>query len=623
MTNHSESADPTEGPTDGPTEGTIEAPAEDASADSVAESVVTLRTPAELADALPYLLGFRPENSVVLIALHGRSGRFGGRARLGIPTRAEDWPAVAEQLAQCLVSGCERREARPDGVVAFLCQEPGGSAGDTSGQPRRGEAEGASGNSGRQVVERLRPLAQALRTACGGLDVPVLEVVCISDGRFWTYCCPDQRCCPPEGTRLLPAGTSVLAAATAYSGCLVGLDQGKLRARLTPWRTDAAAAQESALHGAAIALVPRILDEGGHADVSDETIDLARRVMARLTEAPAKGDPLAADLQDDELLAHDEAAALILGIQDRTTRDRAAEWMEGVEAKPALRLWRALARRCVGPFHEHAAAPLALAGWVAWSLGDLIEGQEALTMALKADPHYTFALLLYPACGADEDPEPIRRVLRRERAERESDDPEIPLAPEELIDLEAPVGAEVPIDSGVPIVDLAGGRGSAGVEGAGALDSPGMSDDITDTTAVRGAEPFDRLSADGLGADHAAALDEIPEPRGDVELPGDADRLSASAPAPADATVSAPAPAAPAAPTASAVSAAGSGAAADAASDAVAAGEPRADAGVGSTSPGRRRARCSTTRGTRPGGGAGAGPRHRRPAGRRETRNGR
>ena len=68
--------------------------------------------------------------------------------------------------------------------------------------------------------------------------------------------------------------------------------------------------------------------------------------------------------------AHDEAAALILGLQDRETRDRAAEWMEGAEADPALRLWRALARRCVGPYGEHAAAPLTLAGWVAWSTGD-------------------------------------------------------------------------------------------------------------------------------------------------------------------------------------------------------------------------------------------------------------
>ncbi|MCF3120649.1 DUF4192 domain-containing protein [Streptomyces arenae] len=373
-------------------------------AGSLDEPVVTLRTPAELADALPYLLGFKPEESIVLIAMHGDRGRFGGRVRLGIPDRVGDWPCVAEQLAQCLVGGCERRGARPDGVVAFLCQEPVGP------------------ESGRQVMERLRPLAQVIRTACGSLDVPVFEVVCISDGRFWTYCCPDTRCCPPEGIPLLRPGTSVLAAAATYMGVRASATQREIRARLAPWETAAATDQERALDAAGLTLIPKLLsDEEG--DVAAETLDLARRVMGRLEAAPPASGPgtLEADNRDDELIAHDEAAALILGLQVRTTRDCAAEWMEGGEALPALRLWRALARRCVGAYGEHAAAPLTLAGWVAWSLGDLTEGQEALDMALSADSGYTFARLLNHACHEDVDPESIRRCLRRQRDERIAD----------------------------------------------------------------------------------------------------------------------------------------------------------------------------------------------------------
>lgn len=87
---------------------------------------VTLRTPGELADALPYLLGYRPEDSIVLVALHDRDGRgrFGGRARLGIPANPDDWGAVAQQLARGLVKGSERRGTRPAQMVAYLCQEP-------------------------------------------------------------------------------------------------------------------------------------------------------------------------------------------------------------------------------------------------------------------------------------------------------------------------------------------------------------------------------------------------------------------------------------------------------------------------------------------------------------------
>ena len=407
MTNHGESTGSPEngkaagrdgrGPYDG-----IGAPDCTAYEGHGAEHQVTLRTPAELADALPYLLGYRPEDSIVLVALHDRDGRgrFGGRARLGIPASADDWTSVAQQLAHGLVTGSERRGARPEQMVAYLCQEPG-----------RGE-------SGRQVMERLRPLAQKLRIECGHLDVPVIEALCISEGRFWSYCCVNDACCPPEGVPMGLPGTSVLAAAATYAGLQVRGTLRELRTRLLPWETAAALEQELALDTASMALVPRILDESSRAEVAEETLELAERIMHRLAEAPPVSGPLTADLRDDELLGHDEAATLILGLQDRSTRDRAAEWMEGDEAASALRLWRALARRCVGSYGEHAAAPLTLTGWVAWSTGDELEAREALAMALGADPGYLFARLLHQACNEGLDPESIRRCLRAERQDR-------------------------------------------------------------------------------------------------------------------------------------------------------------------------------------------------------------
>ncbi|MET9764467.1 DUF4192 domain-containing protein [Streptomyces sp. NPDC006372] len=363
---------------------------------------VTLRTPAELADALPYLLGYRPEDSIVLVALHDKDGRgrFGGRARLGIPANPDDWPSAARQLATGLVKGSERRGARPESMVAFLCQEP------------------EKGQTGQQVMERLKPLAQKLRVECGSLDVTVVEALCISDGRYWSYCCDNAACCPSEGAPMGLPGTSVLAAAATYAGIQVRGTLRELRARLLPWENAAALAQEAALDTASMALVPRILDDTGRAGVADETLELAEHVLDRFAEAQPVSGVLLADLRDDELLGHDEAARLILGLQDRGTRDRAAEWMEGEEAGRALRLWRSLARRCVGPYAEHAAAPLTLAGWVAWSTGDELEAREALAMALGADPDYLFARLLHQACNEGLDPESIRRCLRAERKRR-------------------------------------------------------------------------------------------------------------------------------------------------------------------------------------------------------------
>ncbi|MEV6054085.1 DUF4192 domain-containing protein [Streptomyces sp. NPDC052107] len=394
MTNHSE--------TTGPFENSDVSGQEPLTGPSAHDTQVTLRTPAELADVLPYLLGYRPEDSMVLVALHDREGRgrFGGRARLGIPANEEDWEAAARQLAHGLVTGSERRGARPEQMVAYVCQEP------------------APGESGRDVKRRLERLAHLLRTQCGELDVPVIEALCISDGRFWSYCCPIESCCPEDGSPMGLPGTSVLAAAATYAGIQVRGTLRELRARLQPWETTAALEQEIALDAAGMSLVPRILEEASRAQVAEETLDLAELIIRRFAAAAPVSGTHPADLRDDRLLAHDEAATLILGLQDRTTRDRAAAWMEGDEAGPALRLWRALARRCVGPYGEHAAAPLTLAGWVAWSAGDELEAREALAMALGADPDYLFARLLHQACNEGLDPEAIRRCLRADRADQ-------------------------------------------------------------------------------------------------------------------------------------------------------------------------------------------------------------
>ncbi|MFG2182168.1 DUF4192 domain-containing protein [Streptomyces abikoensis] len=376
-------------------------PSTDASAawNTPPDAQITLRSPAELADALPYLLGFHPNDSVVMLALHGERGRFGGRLRLGIPG-PDEWPDVSRQLAETLIAGCDKRGARPDGIVLFLCQDPAG------------------GETSRQVMERLRPLAQCLRLACGGLDVPVYEALCLSDGRYWSYCCPDERCCPPEGAPLTPPGTSVMAAAAAYAGIQVRGTLREMEARYAPLTGGRALEQQSALDAAAADLVPRILAGTAGRTVRQETLDLVSLVVGRFHTARPVVGRVEADARDDDLLAADEAAAVILGLQDRTTRDHAAEWMEGPRAPAVLRLWRALARRCVPPYTEHAAAPLALAGWVAWSIGDHPEARVALSRALSADPEYLFAQLLHRACNDGMDPEHLRRCLRRERADR-------------------------------------------------------------------------------------------------------------------------------------------------------------------------------------------------------------
>ncbi|MDI5966392.1 DUF4192 domain-containing protein [Streptantibioticus silvisoli] len=363
------------------------------------EPQVVLRSPADLADALPYLLGFHPDDSVVLIGLHGSRGRFGARLRVDIPADPAGWPPFATGLADNLVNGAGPAR-RPDAVALFLCQDP------------------APGKSPTGVMERLRPLAQYLRRACGALDVPVIEAVCVAGGHWWSYTCVSAACCPPGGAPLNCDGTSVMAATAAYAGIQVRGSLRDLQSRLIPLSAELLPAQQGAFDDASAELVPRMLVHGDTHTVQEETLALASAAMDRLRAAPAPDEAGAGDRHDDALLGDDEAATIILGLQDRDTRDRAAEWMEGDEAPPALRLWRALSRRCLGAYAGHAAAPLTLAGWVAWATGDEPAARVAFGLALEADSEYTFARLLHQACNHGLDPEPLRSCLREERVNR-------------------------------------------------------------------------------------------------------------------------------------------------------------------------------------------------------------
>jgi hypothetical protein len=368
------------------------------------KSEIALRSPAELADALPYLLGFYPDDSIVVVALHGPRGRFGGRIRIGIPADSDEWCAVSEQVAACLEGEVRSDGRRPDGAIVFLCQDPGAD------QKRE------------EVKQRLGPLAQSLRTACGAREIPVYEALCISDGFCWSYCCPDPACCPREGRPVGGTGTSAMAAAATYAGIQVRGSLREMERRLTALASDVADAQERALDSASSSLVPRMLAPEDCDAVRTRTLQLAGSWIARFRESVPEDESecTRADAHDDRLLSHDDAARMIVGLQDRRTRDRAAEWMEGTDSHPALRLWRALARRCVGPYGEHAAAPLTLAGWVAWSTGDGPSARVAFDRALRSDPDYVFARLLHRAFNDGMDPEPLRRCMRKERAERQA-----------------------------------------------------------------------------------------------------------------------------------------------------------------------------------------------------------
>jgi hypothetical protein len=350
--------------------------------------VVRMRTPADMVDALPYLLGFFPSDSVVALGLQGPTRRQGGTVRIDIPAPA-DWPDAAEEVARFLVALSEHRDRSPDAAILYLCRDP------------------APDRDGQAVAEELRPLAAQLTAAFAAAGIPVHEALCVSGGRWWSFSCVDPDCCDPGGTPVdRPGSTSTVAVAAAYAGIQLRGSLKELQRELDPVGAPGAESQLLAFEQAVPALVEELRRTGGREAVRERTIELVDAAVARFRSGA-------------EELPDAEAARLILGLQDRLARDRAAEWLDPPDVQHAQRLWRFLARRCAVPFDSHAAAPLSLLGWTAWVTGDQVTARIALGRALVADPEYTFARLLHEAVNCGAEPRSLCATLRAERRARQ------------------------------------------------------------------------------------------------------------------------------------------------------------------------------------------------------------
>jgi hypothetical protein len=146
---------------------------EDLTTEDPFASPVQLRRPADLLVAVPFLLGFTPQNSLVVVTLADHRVRC--TARLDVPTLPE-LPGAVQSLTHAL----SRLPAQELILVGY---------GDEDVLPVL------------DLVPRLMPW-------------PVREVLRVHDGRWWSLTCPDQRCCPP-GTQLPvndPVSTRLLVA---------------------------------------------------------------------------------------------------------------------------------------------------------------------------------------------------------------------------------------------------------------------------------------------------------------------------------------------------------------------------------------------------------------------------
>jgi hypothetical protein len=337
---------------------------------------VRVSDPGELAAAVPHLLGFRPSESVVLIALGGRTGN-----RVGLTVRADiPPPEHAADLARWLVRSIRSDEPRAV-VLAVVSEAPDSAAGPL--EVFRREA-------------RLphRPLLRELTSALTAAALPLREALLVRSGRWWSYDCAEPCCAPGRGTPM-PDGVTALEAASVVSGSVVAADREALIARIARLDGPARDAME--------AVTWRVGDRHATAAATDRDATTRRswatvlRMVRRCRPGPGSRP-----------LSDRDVAGVLWALADVRVRDRALTLALGDDAPAAEILWTECTRRGPAPLD---AAPATLLAVSAWLRGDGAMANVALERALHSRPTYSFAQLLAQGLAACLPPEQLRELI--------------------------------------------------------------------------------------------------------------------------------------------------------------------------------------------------------------------
>ena len=311
---------------------------------------VRVNSLAGLLAVIPHLLGFTPDNSLVVVGVGRTAGRVQVAFRYDLPDPpdASTAAAIADHAAAMLV--------RQRSVIAVAV----------------GYGQGP----------RVTPVADAIRRVVPAAAVELRDVLRVNDGRYWSYLCSEPSCCPAEGVPF-DAAAHPAAKILASMGQLALPDRAALAASIAPLTgTDADAMAEATRRAerAASRLIahagPQALDRPGLGGVRS-AIDVYRD-GGSITPA----------------VRH---AWLGLVLTRLRIRDDAWARMDPAHHDAHQRLWTDLVRRAQPGY---VAAPACLLAVTAWQSGNGALANIALDRALADTPDYTMTRLLREALAA-------------------------------------------------------------------------------------------------------------------------------------------------------------------------------------------------------------------------------
>ncbi|MFG3299889.1 DUF4192 domain-containing protein [Micromonospora chersina] len=304
---------------------------------------LAVRSPGDLVAAVPYLLGFHPADSVVVVAVRGRRVVFAARGDL--PEPGADPRPAARHLAEVVAR--QRTDAAT--VIGY------GPAG------------------------RVTAAVDAVGEALDRTGLLVRDALRVTDGRWWSYLCAESVCCPPEGTPYDPAASEVSAAAV-FAGQVALPDRAALAAQVSPLGGPVRVAMRRATAQAHRRLAGLAGEAAGTGLTSDPSVRSAGVAAVRTAFRRHRRG---------ERLGDDEVAWLTVLLTHLPVRDHAWSRTDGRDAD--ISLWTDVLRRSEP---ELIAAPGSLLAFAAWRAGHGAVAAVALERVLATHPGYSMAVLL-------------------------------------------------------------------------------------------------------------------------------------------------------------------------------------------------------------------------------------
>jgi len=326
-------------------------------------TATVLTSPHDLLAAVPFLIGYHPRNSLVVISLKGAA--IGMAMRVDFPLGSDEILACSQQLVSHLV----REGAQAAIVVGYLPEQSG--------------EQFTSFNAHGLEPSLIDPVMKLIVE----VGIELAEAIEVRGDRFTSLLCHDRECCPPEGSLMLQAGDARVSAeqvALGHPMPFAGIEQMRDSIAALPRDKELAKAL-------------RTIEEIDYDSLSPQEVHRLQREGALALNSLCESYGVDGVRVDRGLLA-----LVLVRLHDLQVRDYAMGLATPEDALSLWAMWRWLLR--IAP--KGYVAPVAVIfATASYERGEGALAQRALDRAIADDAGYQMAKLLRRTFAAGWPPE--------------------------------------------------------------------------------------------------------------------------------------------------------------------------------------------------------------------------